>query len=105
MKSPESWEHNLARRKRKKPAHFTEETTRIKQDVLGGRDLPVEELGIGRRAINCLQRRSITTLAELLVRSEADLMMLPGMGEATMRDIKNTLAMHGYALKGGAVDE
>lgn len=61
--------------------------------------LPVTEMGLSQRSMNCLMREGIHTVGELVVRSEADLMDIRNFGQKSITEVKDKLAELGLGLK------
>jgi len=60
--------------------------------------MPVQELNLGVRASNCLHTAGITTVGELVGKSETDLLEIRSFGKTTLSEIVNRLAELGLAL-------
>ena len=65
---------------------------------------PVEDLELTVRAANCLKAENINTIADLVQRSESDLLKTPNLGKKSLTEIKNVLAARGLYL-GMKLDE
>jgi len=52
------------------------------------------------RTENCLRKAGISTIDELLLRSEEDLEAIPNLGRKGLNEIRDRLAAHGLALRG-----
>lgn len=65
---------------------------------------PVEDLELTVRAANCLKAENINTIADLVQRSESDLLKTPNLGKKSLTEIKNVLATRGLHL-GMKIDE
>lgn len=65
---------------------------------------PVEDLELTVRAANCLKAESINTIADLVQRSESDLLKTPNLGKKSLTEIKTVLATRNLHL-GMKVDE
>jgi len=63
-------------------------------------DINIEELEIGVRSYNCLKREGIQTVADLVKRSEAELMNIPNFGRKSIEEVKENLSKLGMALRG-----
>lgn len=61
--------------------------------------LPVEQLDLGSRALNCLTRANIRTVGELVARSTSDLLEIRNFGSKSVEEIKDRLASMGMSLK------
>lgn len=59
---------------------------------------PVEDLELTVRAANCLKAENINTIADLVQRSEADLLKTPNLGKKSLTEIKNVLVSRGLHL-------
>jgi DNA-directed RNA polymerase subunit alpha len=60
---------------------------------------PVTELELSVRSRKALQRLGITTLGELSIRSEAELINIKNFGQTSLTEIKHQLAAHGLSLR------
>ncbi|MDB5311452.1 MAG: hypothetical protein JWO38_5654 [Gemmataceae bacterium] len=56
------------------------------------------ELELSVRATNCLEAEGLTTVRELVIRDEDELLAIRNFGESTLREVKAKLAAHGLAL-------
>jgi len=63
--------------------------------------VPVEELRLSNRALNCLKRHGVNTLDQLIQMSEEDLYDLRGMGDKLVEEVAERLAERGLTVKGG----
>ncbi|SVE60929.1 uncharacterized protein METZ01_LOCUS513783, partial [marine metagenome] len=64
--------------------------------------IPVGAMGLSVRALNCLRRTQIETVADLTSRSDDELMSLPNFGQTTLLEIRKALAdLHGGRLAVG----
>lgn len=66
--------------------------------------LPVDELGMTIRSLNCLKREGIHTVGELISRSETDLMDIRNFGEKSIAEVKEKLYGLGLSLKDSPAD-
>ncbi len=73
----------------------------ISDDAAGQADLPVSELKLSVRARKCLQRLGVTTMGELTMRTEAELMTTKNFGQTSLSEIKQQLAKYGLSLREG----
>lgn len=62
-------------------------------------DKLVSELELSVRSRKCLQRLNITTLGELAMRTEAELLGIENFGQTSLIEIKKRLAEHGLNLR------
>ena len=61
----------------------------------------VEELDFSVRTSNCLRREGITTVAELVQRTESDLMAIRNFGRKSLQEVKDKLASMDLKLVSG----
>ena len=61
-------------------------------------DLTIEELDLSVRSFNCLKRANINTVADLISKTEDDMMKVRNMGRKSLEEVQNKLAMMGLAL-------
>ena len=61
-------------------------------------NMSLAELDLSVRATNCLETEGITTVRELLMRSEDELLEVRNFGETTLREVKIKLQERGLAL-------
>ncbi|MFC1962688.1 DNA-directed RNA polymerase subunit alpha [Chloroflexota bacterium] len=59
---------------------------------------PLDELGFSSRTLNALKRGGITTLGQLLERSQEATLSLRGLGEKSHQEIGDALASLGFAI-------
>ncbi|MBI4295340.1 MAG: DNA-directed RNA polymerase subunit alpha [Chloroflexi bacterium] len=59
-------------------------------------NMPIEELELSLRTLNCLRRANITRVGELLEKSEEELLMLRNFGLKSMEEVKQLLQVHGF---------
>lgn len=62
-------------------------------------DLPVEDLDLSERPINCLRRVQIDTLGDLLSKSEAELLAITNFGQKSLDEVNLRLDERGLSLK------
>jgi DNA-directed RNA polymerase subunit alpha len=62
-------------------------------------NMPVEQLNLSVRTMNCLRRGGIATVGELAGKEEKDLMALRNFGQKSNREIKDRLESLGLSLK------
>ena len=65
----------------------------------GEQVLPIEDLRLSNRALNCLKRHGIETVDALLDMTEQDLRELRGMGVKLVEEIREQLAEQGLQIK------
>lgn len=65
-------------------------------------DLPLSELGLGKRATDILAQNGIATVGDFLAKLQAgqeeSLLELPGVGHKTLMDVKKLLRTRGYEV-------
>ncbi len=60
---------------------------------------PISDLELSVRSRKCLQRLGISTLGELAMRSESELLTTKNFGQTSLTEIKRQLAVHGLSLR------
>lgn len=60
--------------------------------------LPVDELELTVRAANCLKAESVFRIADLVSKSEAELLSTPNLGKVSLWEIKTALQKRGLSL-------
>jgi len=76
---------------------------RFSGDATSAMRKSISELELSVRSRKCLQRLGITTLGELTVRSEAELLAIKNFGQTSLTEIKRQLAAHGISLRESGV--
>jgi len=61
-------------------------------------DMPVEQLTLSVRTMNCLRRGGITTVGELITKGEKELLALRNFGQKSMREIEERLEALGLSF-------
>jgi DNA-directed RNA polymerase subunit alpha len=61
-------------------------------------NMPVEQLDLSVRTMNCLRRSSITTVGELIAKGPKELLKLRNFGQKSFQEIENRLASIGLSL-------
>ena len=62
-------------------------------------DTPIEELDLSVRSYNCLKREGITTVGELVTKSEADLLDIRNFGAKSIDEVREKLQELGLSLR------
>ncbi len=62
-------------------------------------EMTIEELDLSVRAYNCLKRANINTVAELVQKSEDDMMKVRNMGKKSLEEVQQKLATYGLSLR------
>jgi DNA-directed RNA polymerase subunit alpha len=60
--------------------------------------MSLAELELSVRATNCLESENISTVRDLVARSEDELLEVRNFGETTLKEVKQKLAEHGLQL-------
>jgi DNA-directed RNA polymerase subunit alpha len=61
-------------------------------------NMPVEQLNLSVRTMNCLRRGGITTIGEIITKGEKELLNLRNFGQKSMREIEERLKALGLSL-------
>ncbi len=61
-------------------------------------NMSLAELDLSVRATNCLESEGITTVRDLVIRTEEELLEVRNFGETTLREVKSKLAERGMSL-------
>ncbi len=61
--------------------------------------MPIEDLDLSVRSYNCLKRERITTVGQLVERTEEDLLDIRNFGQKSIEEVKQKLAELGLSLK------
>ena len=61
-------------------------------------NMPVEQLDLSVRTMNCLRRSNITTVGELIGRGPKELLKLRNFGQKSFQEIENRLSAIGLSL-------
>jgi DNA-directed RNA polymerase alpha subunit len=64
-----------------------------------GSDLPVDQLGVPRRIRNVFIAEDITTVHELIQRTENEMMKIPNFSKVSLKQLKEALAVFGFELR------
>ncbi len=60
--------------------------------------MSLAELNLSVRATNCLESESITTVRDLVMRGDEELLEVRNFGDTTLREVKSKLSEHGLTL-------
>lgn len=71
---------------------------RLNRRLLGS-DLPVDQLGVPRRIRNVFIAEDITTVHELIKRTENEMMKIPNFSKVSLKQLKEALAVFGFELR------
>src|SRR5699024_1383966 len=61
--------------------------------------MPIEDLNLAVRSLNCFKREGVHTVGELIQRSESDLLDIRNFGQKSINEVKLALAQLGLGLK------
>jgi DNA-directed RNA polymerase subunit alpha len=61
-------------------------------------ELTIEELDLSVRSFNCLKRANINTVADLISKTEEEMMKVRNLGRKSLEEVINKLAMMGLSL-------
>ncbi|HCN20214.1 MAG: hypothetical protein A3C38_02895 [Planctomycetes bacterium RIFCSPHIGHO2_02_FULL_50_42] len=78
--------------------HYDEERLRARDRESEVLNIPISDFELSVRSRNCLERMNITTLKDLTMVTEADLLSYKNFGETSLNEIKNVLAQKGLSL-------
>ena len=78
-----------------KSSTVVETTEKTRDKVL---ELTIEELDLSVRSFNCLKRANINTVADLISKTEEDMMKVRNLGRKSLEEVINKLAMMGLSL-------
>jgi len=67
--------------------------------------IPMEQLDLSVRTMNCLRRAGITTVGELIAKGEKEMMALRNFGQKSKQELEERLATLGLSLSGELEDE
>ena len=63
------------------------------------REMPIEELELSVRSFNCLKRAGINTVAELVSRTDEEMMKVRNLGKKSLEEVKAKLAQFNLGLQ------
>lgn len=61
-------------------------------------DMPIEQLGLSGRTLNCLRRNNITKVGEVLEKTDKELLSLKKFGQKSLEELKNKLMELGFVI-------
>jgi DNA-directed RNA polymerase subunit alpha len=70
----------------------------VDQELNRKLNMSLAELELSVRATNCLESESITTVRDLVMRTDDELLEVRNFGETTLKEVKAKLAEHGLSL-------
>lgn len=60
----------------------------------------IDDLELGVRSLNCLKREGIETVADLLAKSEQELLCIPNFGRKSLEEVRERLDENNLKLRG-----
>ena len=75
---------------------MTQEKEKVNNAVL---DLKLEELGLAIRPYNCLKRANISTVGDLVQKTEEEMMKIRNLGRKSLKEVIKVLHERGLSLK------
>ena len=80
-----------------------EELNMLKEEVIVQENkfenMPIEELDLSVRSYNCLKRAMISTVAELTMKTEEEMMKVRNLGKKSLKEVKDKLAENGLSFR------
>ena len=73
-------------------------TDQVDQDLERKLNMSLAELELSVRATNCLESEGITTVRDLVIRNDEELLEVRNFGETTLKEVKIKLSERGLAL-------
>ncbi|MCC6321439.1 MAG: DNA-directed RNA polymerase subunit alpha [Phycisphaerales bacterium] len=70
----------------------------VDEELIRKLNMPISELDLSVRASNCLESARITTVADLVIRTDADLLKVRSFGRTSLREVKKKLGEVGLDL-------
>jgi DNA-directed RNA polymerase subunit alpha len=61
--------------------------------------MTIEELDLSVRSFNCLKRAGINNVADLIAKTEDEMMKVRNLGRKSLEEVINKLASLGYTLR------
>jgi DNA-directed RNA polymerase subunit alpha len=60
--------------------------------------MPIEQLGLSSRTLNCLKRGKITNVGQLLEKSQEQLEAMKGFGRRSLEEVQDRLQVLGFRV-------
>jgi DNA-directed RNA polymerase subunit alpha len=80
------------------PAEVSTQGEPVDHELERKLNMSLAELELSVRATNCLESEGITTVRDLVIRTDEELLEVRNFGETTLREVKNKLAERGLHL-------
>jgi len=71
----------------------------VEAEHVAAYSMPIEDLNLAVRSLNCFKREGVHTVGELIQRSESDLLDIRNFGQKSINEVKLALAQLGLGLK------
>src|SRR5699024_4652747 len=71
----------------------------VEAEHVAAYSMPIEDLNLAVRSLNCFKREGVHTVGELIKRSESDLLDIRNFGQKSINEVKLALAQLGLGLK------
>ena len=81
-----------------------EEVKSLEQDDDSTLNMSIEEFDLKCRASNCLKRAGISTVGELIKKTEEDMMKIKNLGKKSLKEVKEKLAEKGLKFADSSED-
>ena len=78
---------------------------RVDEELVRKLQMPLSELDLSVRAMNCLESANIDTVGDLVSRGESDLLKVRSFGKTSLREVKRKLSEMGMELDMDLPDE
>ncbi len=75
------------------------EVQEVEEETNKELEIPVEDLNLSVRSLNCLKRAGIRNVGELIILSEDDIMKLKNFGQKSLDEIREKLEERGLSLQ------
>lgn len=76
----------------------------VEAEHVAAYSMPIEDLNLAVRSLNCFKREGVHTVGELIQRSESDLLDIRNFGQKSINEVKLALAQLGLGLKDSPPD-
>jgi DNA-directed RNA polymerase subunit alpha len=76
----------------------TQAKDHVDQDLVRKLNMSLAEMNLSVRATNCLESEGITTVADLVMRSDEELLEFRNFGDTTLKEVKGKLQEHNLHL-------
>src|SRR5690606_42020925 len=80
-------------------------SARVDEELIRKLAMPVAEMDLSVRASNCLESAKLNTVADLVTKTENELLKVRSFGKTSLREVKRKLADMGLSLGMDLPDE